>query len=77
MWDSTVFNDAEEVGNWGNQIEFKQPFLFHSDNCYIRYLLNPFQHTANKYRVQSTPTYIFFKEGTELRRVIHHELMIM
>ena len=23
-----VFNDAEEVGNWGKQIESKQPFLF-------------------------------------------------
>ena len=26
QWDSTVFNDAEEVGNGGNQIESKQPF---------------------------------------------------
>jgi len=26
-WDSTVFNDAEEAGNWGNQIESKQPFF--------------------------------------------------
>jgi len=28
QWDSTVFDDAEEVGNWGNQIEPEQPFLF-------------------------------------------------
>ena len=27
QWDSTVFNEA---GNWGNQIESKQPFLFYS-----------------------------------------------
>jgi len=27
QWDSTVFNDAEEIGNCGNQIESKQPFL--------------------------------------------------
>ena len=26
--DSTVFNDAEEAGNGGNQIESKQPFVF-------------------------------------------------
>jgi len=31
QWDSTVFNDVEEPGNWGNQIESKQPFLFYSD----------------------------------------------
>jgi len=31
QWDSTVFNDAEEAGNWwGNQIESKQPFPFYS-----------------------------------------------
>ena len=30
QWDSTVFNDAEELGNWGNQIESKQPFLPYS-----------------------------------------------
>ena len=24
QWDSTIFNDAEEVGNWGNQIESMQ-----------------------------------------------------
>ena len=30
QWDSTVFNDAEEVGNLGNHIESKQPFLFYS-----------------------------------------------
>jgi len=30
QWDSTVFNGAEEVGNWGNQIESKQPSLFTS-----------------------------------------------
>jgi len=27
QWDSTVFNDAEEVGKWSNQIESKQPFF--------------------------------------------------
>jgi len=29
QWDSTVFNGAEELGNWDNQIESEQPFLFH------------------------------------------------
>ena len=24
------FNDAEDVGNWGNQFESQQPFLFYS-----------------------------------------------
>jgi len=33
QWDSTVLNDAEEAGNWGNQIESKQPSLFYSDIC--------------------------------------------
>jgi len=27
QWVSTVFNDAEEIWNWGNLIESKQPFL--------------------------------------------------
>jgi len=31
QWDSTVFNDAEEAQNRGNQIESKQPFLFYSE----------------------------------------------
>jgi len=30
QWDSTVFNGAEEVDNWGNQTESKPPFLFYS-----------------------------------------------
>jgi len=30
QWDSTVFNDAEEAGNWCNQVESQQPFLFYS-----------------------------------------------
>ena len=30
QWDSTVFNDTEGAGNWGNQIESKQPFYFYS-----------------------------------------------
>jgi len=28
QWDSTVFNGAQEVGNWGNQFEPKQLFFF-------------------------------------------------
>ena len=28
QWDFPIFNDAEETGNWGYQIESKQPFIF-------------------------------------------------
>ena len=30
-WVSTALNDAEEVWNWGKQIESKQPFFFAVD----------------------------------------------
>ena len=34
QWVSTVFNDAEGVWNWGNQIESKQPlFAYNSMGC--------------------------------------------
>ena len=35
MWVSTVFNYAEEVWNWGNQIKSKQPF-FYAVNLLLR-----------------------------------------
>jgi len=30
-----IYNDAEEVGNWGNQIESKQPFFGSMDTSNI------------------------------------------
>ena len=32
QWDSTVFNDAEVVGNWGNQIESKQCTVYNYES---------------------------------------------
>ena len=32
QWDSTVFKDEEEVGNWGNQNVSKQPFFCYSES---------------------------------------------
>jgi len=37
QWDSTVFSDAEDIGNWGDQIESKLPFIFYSgESCGTR-----------------------------------------
>jgi len=51
--DSTVSDDAEEAGNWGNQIESKQSFLFYSVPSWEQFISNgvafsvhnmPFKH---------------------------------
>jgi len=48
-WDPTVLNDAEEVGNWGNQIESKQPFLFYSACIHHKLWTTAKGHTAKPY----------------------------